>query len=95
MFVKSRSDIAALRDHLEALLSRLGNHRLDQPGGNAAPADWWRHQRVFRHARAAALRPGQAADVVAAGDMGVIFAAAAVFVANYGDVVQAGVPAGA
>ena len=95
MFVKSRSDIAALRHHLEALLSRISNHRLDQPGGNAAPADCGRDQRVCGHPRAATLYPCQMPDMVATCDMGVIFAVGAVVVAGYGDVVQGVVPAGA
>ncbi len=84
-----------MRHHLEALLPRIGNHCFDQPGGNAAPADCGRDQRVFGHPRAAPLYPGQMPDMVATCDMGVIFAVGAVFVAGYGDVVQGVVPAGA
>ena len=75
MAVERHSNIGTGRNHLEALFAGVGDQRLDQPGRHPAPADRPGHQGVFGNPRRAASHPGEPADMIAAGDMGMVFAA--------------------
>ena len=79
-------DIAAHRVDLEAMFAGICNQRFDQLGGDPAPADLGRDQRVFGGAHSAVLDPGEPADRAAAGHRGTVFARGAAVVAGDGDV---------
>ncbi len=78
MFLKRLGNIAAHRLHLESLFSGIINQRLDQFSGNPSAAKFGRHQRMFSSADFAVLNPGEAADLVTARDMGVVFTGLAI-----------------
>ena len=55
MAAELRVDVGALRHDREALLARIADEGIDQRGGNALPADLWRHERVIGDPRLASL----------------------------------------
>lgn len=88
MLVEGGSDITAHRLDPELLRPGILDQRIDQQGGNPAPANFLGHERMFGVADTAVIDPGQPPDVVAARNVGMVFAAVAINVAGDGDAVQ-------
>jgi hypothetical protein len=86
MLVELRRHIGTGRAHLETLFTGIRHHGVDQPRGNAAPADLGRDDSVFGNAHAVTLDPSQATKRVATLDMGVIGSLAAVVALRDGNV---------